>query len=38
VSTSKLNNGTTYPANITLNAKAKKLTVTVQNSGYRKTN
>jgi len=38
MTTSKLNNGTTYPANITLNAKAKNLTVTVQNSGYRKTN
>jgi hypothetical protein len=38
VTASKLDNGTTYPANITLNAKAKNLTVTVQNRGYRKTN
>jgi len=34
----QLNDGTSYPADITLNAKAKKLTVKVQNSGYRKTN
>jgi len=33
----QLNEGTVFPANITLNATAKKLTVTVQNSGYRKT-
>jgi len=33
----QLNDGTTYPSNISLNAKAKNLTVTVQNSGYRKT-
>lgn len=32
----QLNDGTTYPADITLNAPAEKLTVTVQNSGYRK--
>jgi hypothetical protein len=31
-----LNDGTTYASTITLDAKAKKLTVTVQNSGYRK--
>jgi hypothetical protein len=34
----QLNDGTTYTTNITLNAAAKNLTVTVQNSGYRKTN
>jgi hypothetical protein len=34
----QLNDGTTYPSNVTLDAKAKKLKVTVQNSGYRKTN
>jgi hypothetical protein len=34
----QLNDGTTYTADITLNAVAKNLTVTVQNSGYRKTN
>ena len=34
----QLNDGTTYPSEITLNAKAKNLTVTVQNSGYRKMN
>jgi hypothetical protein len=33
----QLNDGTTYPADITLDAKAKNLLVTVQNSGYRKT-
>jgi len=33
----QLGEGTVFPANITLNATAKKLTVTVQNSGYRKT-
>jgi hypothetical protein len=33
----QLNDGTTYPADITLEAKAKNLMVTVQNSGYRKT-
>ena len=33
----QLNDGTTYPLNVTLDAKAKKLKVTVQNSGYRKT-
>lgn len=32
----QLNDGTTYPSDITLDAKAKELTVTVQNSGYRK--
>ncbi len=34
----QLNEGTDYPAEVTLNAPAKKLTVNVQNSGYRKTN
>ncbi len=34
---SQLNDGTTYAANVTLEAKAKKLKVTVKNSGYRKT-
>jgi hypothetical protein len=34
----QLNDGTTYTTDITLNAAAKNLTVTVQNSGYRKTN
>ena len=34
----QLNDGTTYASGITLDAKAKNLTVTVQNSGYRKTN
>lgn len=34
----QLNDGTTYPSDITLDAKAKNLQVTVQNSGYRKTN
>jgi hypothetical protein len=33
----QLNDGTIYTADITLNAAAKNLTVTVQNSGYRKT-
>ena len=32
-----LNDGTTYASDVTLDAKAKKLKVTVQNSGYRKT-
>ena len=32
----QLNDGTTYASNIALDAKAKNLTVTVQNSGYRK--
>jgi hypothetical protein len=34
----QLNDGTSYTSAITLNAPAKNLTVTVQNSGYRKTN
>ena len=34
----QLNDGTIYTSNITLNASAKNLNVTVQNSGYRKTN
>ena len=33
-----LNDGTTYPSDVALDAKAKKLTVTVKNSGYRKMN
>ena len=33
----QLNDGTTYPADSTLEAKAKNLTVTVKNGGYRKT-
>jgi hypothetical protein len=33
----QLNDGTTYASDITLDAKAKNLTVTVKNSGYRKT-
>jgi hypothetical protein len=33
----QLNDGTIYTADITLNAAAKNLTVTVQNTGYRKT-
>ena len=33
----QLNDGATYPANVKLEAKAKKVTVTVENSGYRKT-
>lgn len=32
----QLNDGTTYPSNVMLNAKAKNITVTVENSGYRK--
>jgi hypothetical protein len=35
---SQLNDGTLYASNITLGASAKNLTVTVTNSGYRKTN
>jgi hypothetical protein len=38
VSMDQLNNGTTYASNITLVAKVKQITVTVQNSGYRKSN
>lgn len=34
----QLNDGTAYPSDVTLEAKAKKLTVTVKNSGYRKVN
>jgi hypothetical protein len=34
----QLNDGTTYPSDIALEAKADKLTVTVKNSGYRKVN
>jgi hypothetical protein len=34
----QLNDGTTYTSESTLNAQAKNLTVTVQNTGYRKTN
>jgi hypothetical protein len=34
----QLNDGTTYPSDIMLEAKARKLTVSVKNSGYRKTN
>jgi len=34
----RLNDGTTYASDITLDAKAKNLRVTVQNSGYRKVN
>jgi hypothetical protein len=34
----QLNDGTTYPSDATLDASAKKLTVTVRNSGYRKSN
>jgi hypothetical protein len=33
----QLNDGTTYPSNSTLDAKAQKIKVTVQNTGYRKT-
>jgi hypothetical protein len=33
----QLNDGTSYASDITLNAPAKNLTVTVQNTGYRKT-
>jgi hypothetical protein len=32
----QLNDGTTYPSDVALDAKAKKLTVTIKNSGYRK--
>jgi len=32
----QLNDGTTYAFNVTLDAKAKNIQVTVQNSGYRK--
>jgi hypothetical protein len=35
---SQLNDGTAYTSDITLNAEAKNLMVTVQNTGYRKTN
>ena len=34
----QLNDGITYPLDVALDAKAKKLTVTVKNSGYRKMN
>lgn len=34
----QLNDGTTYPADVTLDAKTKNLAVTVKNSGYRKVN
>jgi len=34
----QLNEGTTYPSDITLDAKAKHLQVTVKNGGYRKAN
>jgi len=34
----QLNDGTTYPSDVTLDAKAKKLTVAVKHSGYRKMN
>ena len=34
----QLNDGTSYASTVTLDAKAKNLKVTVQNSGYRKTN
>jgi hypothetical protein len=34
---SQLNDGTAYASDITLNAQAKNLTVTVQNTGYHKT-
>jgi len=34
----QLNDGTIYTSDTTLNASAKNLTVTVQNTGYRKTN
>lgn len=33
----QLNDGTTYPSNVMLDARAKNLKVTVTNSGYRKT-
>ena len=32
----QFDDGTTYASNVTLNAKAKNIQVTVQNSGYRK--
>jgi hypothetical protein len=38
VAMGQLNDGTTYASNISLDAQAKDLTVTVQNTGYRKTN
>ena len=34
----QLNDGTTYPSDVALDAKAKKLTVAVKHSGYRKMN
>ena len=34
----QLNDGTSYASTVTLDAKAKKIKVTMQNSGYRKTN
>lgn len=34
----QLNDGTTYPSDVTLDAAAKKLKVTVKHSGYRKVN
>lgn len=34
----QLNDGTSYPSDVALDAKAKSLTVTVKNSGYRKMN
>ncbi len=34
----QLNDGTTYASDVTLNAPSEKLSVTVQNSGYRKMN
>ena len=34
----QLDDGTAYASNITLNAQAKNLAVTVQNTGYRRTN
>lgn len=37
VNMGQLNEGTVYAADVTLDAKAKNLKVTVQNSGYRKT-
>ena len=37
VSMARLDDGTSYASDITLNAAAKNLTVVVQNSGYRKT-
>ncbi len=38
VQMSQLNDGTTYPSDVALNATAKKVRVTVTNSGYRKMN